>query len=151
MTSNVPLRIAKVFAGVAAIVLSGCGNDDADAAAANLAKWRRLGPASYVYVVQMSCFCVDTQAHRVVVTDGIVTSALDAEGKMHSERTMTELLERTAKDAAAHHDDFDARYDPELGYLKYLAVDQSSSTADDEFSITVSCLSAGTDNASCPL
>lgn len=144
-------KFGWLLAGFVASQLVGCGDEEKDTAQSNLALWQRKGPASYVYIVQTSCFCGDIEPVRVVVTDGVVTSALGTEsGTVQPAKTMTDLLKDVVREAGQDDATFTTEYDPTLGYLKRLEVDQDSQTADDEFSTVVSCLAPGVGDDVCP-
>jgi Family of unknown function (DUF6174) len=139
---------------VAASALVGCGSADSahkDEADSNLALWLKKGPPSYVYLIETQCLCKNREPVRVVVEDDVVTSSLSTtSGDTVPEKTMTELLRAVARDAGEDNSEFEADYDPDLGYLKRLQVDRKASVADDEFATAVSCLGAGTSDDVCP-
>jgi Family of unknown function (DUF6174) len=133
-----------------AALLGGCSNEDHATAEANLQKWQAKGPKSYVYVLDKGCLCANTGPTRVVVTDDVVTSAINTDsGDMVAAKTMTELLQSVVTAAGENNDSFEADYDPTLGYLKRLEVDHTSAS-DDEFGETVTCLAEGTSDDICP-
>lgn len=130
----------------------GCGNSDRDEAERNLALWKQKGPASYVYIVETSCFCEPLGPVRVVVEDGGVKSATAITPGFGTPtgKSMTELLENVVKTAGRDNSSYEARFDPTLGYLKYERVDRDSNTSDDEFTTQVTCLGEGTGDDVCP-
>jgi hypothetical protein len=129
-------------------------SDDADVAADKLRDWRENGPSSYTYVVQTVCFCFGVEPVRVVVEDGGVIQAVGLNtgvARFDLGGTMTELLESALRLAKADPDQFEASYEPSLGYLLRLDVDERAGWADDEMSISVSCFSESTTAEACPL
>lgn len=140
-----------LLAGLVASLLVGCGNEDEDTAQSNLARWQAKGPTSYVYIIKTGCFCGNIEPVRVVVTDGVVTSALGTESAtVQPAKTMTDLLKDVVHRADQRNATFAASYDPTLGYLKQLSIDPDSHTSDDEMSIEVSCLAPGISDDVCP-
>ena len=139
---------------IGATALGGCAGPDSDKdeAEQNLAKWEKRGPPSYVYTEKTDCFCRLSGPTRIVVTDGLVTGAVDTvSGEATTGLTMTELLQNVVHDAGADNAEFEASYDSELGYLKQVSVDRRSDTADDEFATRVSCFGEGTGDDVCPI
>jgi Family of unknown function (DUF6174) len=139
--------------GVLALGAAACSND-ADVAADKLLNWRENGPASYTYVVQTTCFCSGVEPVRVMVEDGVVVQAVGLRSgvpRFDLGGTMTELLESTVRLAKTEPDRFEATYEPGLGYLLRLDVDERTGWADDEVSISVSCFSESTAAEACPL
>lgn len=144
-------RVGTLLAGLMTTALVGCGNGDKDAAEDNLALWQAKGPASYIYLMETSCLCTTSGAVRVVVTDGVVTSAVDTvSNQARPGKTMTEVLREVVREAGAGNETFEATYDSTLGYLKRLEVDHDAGISDDEFSKQVTCLAPGVDSDVCP-
>jgi Family of unknown function (DUF6174) len=131
-------------------VLSGCSSDhDRATAEESLHKWQAKGPQSYVYLLATECLCLHRGTVRVVVVDGLVTSAIDLDsGDAVPGKTMTELLQSVVTEASHDNDDFEATYDAKLGYLKHLSVDHTSAS-DDEYSKTVRCFGEGISDDIC--
>jgi len=140
-----------VVAGLSLLGLCGCGASDEDEAKQNLQLWREKGPASYVYIMQRSCFCGGTGPTRIVVEDGVVKSAVPtSEQEGAPGETMTSLLEEVVRTARRDNSRYAARFNADLGYLEYESVDHDSRTDDDELTISVACFSPGTSDDACP-
>lgn len=139
-----------VVLGLTLGLLSACSNEDRATAEENLQKWQKNGPKTYAYVLETSCLCATHGLQRVVVTNEVVTSAVDADGNPVTAKTMTALLEEAVQEAGADNDDFQASYDRALGYLERLTVDHTSAS-DDEYAKTVTCLAEGNRDDVCPL
>jgi hypothetical protein len=117
--------------------------------------WAKKGPDSYTYVVQRMCLCEITEPVRVVVEKNRLVSAVGEESGLpwgeEIGETMTELLAFAKTIGERKNADYEAEYDPELGYLVSLRFDESEQVMDDEMQINVSCFAEGTDDSDCPL
>lgn len=143
------MRDALWFAVVVALAaLSGCSDELAgpksdirDARAA----WERADYASYEYVYQQSCYCPLIEAVRIVVESDSVTAAfyVDAGGSVTAEQlswlpTVAGLFDRLEDVLEQDPVQYEAEFDPELGYPRRASVDISRQIADEEFSFTAS-------------
>jgi hypothetical protein len=138
-----------------ALVAVGCGDDpvspDAAALGAARARWESAGFERYEYHYRLSCFCPPQvlETARVRVEDGQVTDVylLDSDapaepGTWDLYSTVDELFDRLAEALSEGPAQFEATYDPALGYPTSAAVDISKQIADEEYSFTASDLTA---------
>ena len=137
---------------VGAAICSACANHDQEEALNHLRQWERECPSSYVYVVERVCFCAFVEPVRIVVEDDSVARGIGMEtGLERSGQTITELMDMVVELAGDDNATFEAAYDGTLGYVRELTVDGSTSTADDELTIRVTCFGPGTEDSVCPL
>jgi len=145
------MRHAVWFAVVVALVaLSGCSDELAgpksdirDARAV----WERADHASYEYVYQQSCYCPLIEAVRIVVDSDSVMAAFYVENgePVSAEQlswlpTVAGLFDRLENVLEQDPVQYEAEFDPELGYPRRASVDISRQIADEEFSFTASDL-----------
>ena len=112
-------------------------------------RWESLGPTSYSFEYQVSCFCPlpgVREPLQVEVRDFAVTRAVSiGSGEQLSEEELDEVptiedLFDWIADALAEADEIDVRYDEELGYPRTAFIDRIESAIDDELSFEVSDL-----------
>lgn len=108
-------------------------------------RWAAASPASYVYVVQRSCFCLTdfVRPIRVEVREGEVVSATYADSGEPVTNpdvpipTVPDLFTiiQEALDAGAHS--IVATYDGELGYPMDVSIDYLEMAIDEELAFSV--------------
>lgn len=128
-----------------AIGCSGVLAPEQDALDAARERWAQASPASYVYVVQRSCFCLTdfVRPIRVEVREGEVVSATYADSGEPVTNpdvptpTVPDLFTviQEAIDAEAHS--IAATYDAELGYPVDVSIDYLELAIDEELAFSV--------------
>jgi hypothetical protein len=136
-----------------ALLLAGCGSPAAPDERARLeqarAAWAAAGPDSYSFELTRSCECRPDGRLLVMVQNGVVTGAEYPEDSRPVEPTLLTYLPAIPDlfdliEAALDRNavSFTARYDPELGFPTFVAIDYSATIADDELTLSVSNLAA---------
>lgn len=109
--------------------------------------WADRRPASYQYVLQISCFCPTqiTSPVQVTVREGLqpelrhIDSDEPVQASFFAQAVPIEgmfAIIQTAQDNRAAR--LDVRYDPAYGYPSQVAIDGGFEIADDEISYTIS-------------
>lgn len=115
------------------------------------ATWERSDLHSYEYVYHVTCFCAIVEPVRVVVADDSVTAAYFVDGgeALPPEQVpwmpdVDELFDRLEDVLSQDPVQYEAEFDPSLGYPTRATVDVSRQIADEEFSFSAYDLAATT-------
>jgi hypothetical protein len=114
------------------------------------ARWQAAGPPSYVFDLQLSCFCLQQIIGTVSITvvDGRFVDAIASDGSkvdsllFENYLTVDRALETTRRLLEAKPASFVASYDRSLGYPALVSVDPIAQAADDEVSFGILALHA---------
>lgn len=147
-------RVLLVFLAIAG--LNACGGEDppeagADAEASALARardqWRARGASDYVFTLSTRCFCPPESPITVVVRNDVVVDAYHVDtlervpaGRMERLPTLPGLLAEVERAYATGAAQVDVSFDPLLGHVQTLYVDQDRRIADEEIAYRVSNL-----------
>ena len=133
----------SVFALLIALAALSCGELGPTTAFLQArARWEQRGPANYSYQFQRGCFCGggSTEAVRITVADGIVTSVVrESDGQAVPPDQITLFFRITIDslfdivgDALEDASTVSAAYHPFWGYPTQVAIDYILNAADDE-------------------
>ncbi len=116
----------------------------------NRTKWEAVGPASYTYRLQVTCFCVAeyVQPVHITVQDGAVTAvtsattgdALPPNEAALFQITIDSLFNWVATAAGGAADAVTAEYDATLGYPRVVSIDYFTDAVDDEIEFSAQLL-----------
>lgn len=119
--------------------------------AAAQSRWQAHGPPSYVFDLQLSCFCLQETFGRVSITvvDGRFVGAIRADSGTSVDSllfenylTVDRAFETTHRLLEAKPASFAASYDPSLGYPTMVSVDPIARAVDDELTFRILALHA---------
>lgn len=108
-------------------------------------RWLASGPPSYVFDLQLSCFCPQQTIGTVSITvvDGRFVDARASDGSsadsllFEGYLTVDRALETTRRLLEAKPASFAASYDPSLGYPILVSVDPIALAVDDELTFRI--------------
>lgn len=143
-----PFARRTVVALAAALVLAGCGNATSPTheVRAARARWERLRPAGYSYILARSCECLpETMGPvRIEVRGDVVTSRTHVPSGAAVDARWADVfpsidgLFATLERAAAQGQSVEATYDGVYGYPRAVAIDREHWAVDGGARLTVS-------------
>jgi hypothetical protein len=133
----------------------GCSSVDVDDIERHQQSWREAGIHDYAFVSHLVCFCTPTDRDgiRTEVRNDIAVAALGVSTGLpfpDQAQTIDDIFEQALDSARSDPYEFEIAYNSTHGFVRTLQVDDARNTADDEFSIDVTCFSKDVDDG-CPV